>query len=116
MKSGSNAFHGSLFEYHNDSDLQARNFFAYTPPKVPHAIHNQYGGSAGGHIIRNKLFYFADFQGTNDIVGQTAIITVPTAAMRTGDFSASNTTIYDPSTGNTATEPGVLLFAASRFP
>ncbi|HLX45515.1 MAG TPA: TonB-dependent receptor [Bryobacteraceae bacterium] len=116
MKSGSNAFHGSLFEYHNDSDLQARNFFAYTPPKVPHAIHNQYGASAGGHIVRNKLFYFADFQGTNDIVGQTAIITVPTAAMRTGDFSASNTTIYDPATGNTATGAGRTPFPNQQIP
>ena len=52
MKSGSNVFHGSLFEYHNDSDLQSRNFFATS---VPHGVHNQYGASAGGHIKRDKL-------------------------------------------------------------
>src|SRR5579864_689714 len=103
MKSGSNNFHGSLFEYHNNSDLQARNFFATS---VPHGIHNQFGASAGGHILRNQLFYFADFQGTKDIVGQIAIPTIPTTAMRTGDFTASPTIIYDPMTGNLATGAG----------
>lgn len=113
MKSGSNAFHGSLFEYHNDSDLQARNFFATS---VPHGIHNQFGASAGGHILRDKVFYFADFQGTKDIVGQIAIPTIPTAAMRTGDFAASPTIIYDPLTGNTATGAGRTPFAGQRIP
>ncbi|HTA69165.1 MAG TPA: carboxypeptidase-like regulatory domain-containing protein, partial [Bryobacteraceae bacterium] len=116
MKSGTNAFHGTLFEYHNDSDLQARNFFSYTPPKVPHGVHNQYGGSAGGHIVRDKLFYFADFQGSNDIVGQVATPTIPTAAMRTGDFSASPTVIYDPKTGNIATGAGRTPFPNQQIP
>jgi hypothetical protein len=116
MKSGTNSFHGTLFEYHNDSDLQARNFFSYTPPKVPHAIHNQYGGTAGGHIVRNKLFYFADFQGSNDIVGQVATPTIPTAAMRTGDFSASPTVIYDPLTGNIKTGTGRTPFPNQQIP
>ena len=82
--------------------LQARNFFSYAA-KVPHAIHNQYGASAGGHIKRDKLFYFADFQGSHDLVGQLATPTIPTMAMRTGNFTASPTIIYDPNTGNTAT-------------
>ena len=116
MKSGTNAFHGSMFEYHNDSDMQARNFFSYTPPKVPHAINNQYGGSAGGRIIRDKLFFFADFQGTNNIVGQIATPTIPTAAMRTGDFSASPTIIYDPATGNLATGAGRTPFPNKTIP
>src|SRR5580698_5738875 len=86
MKSGSNAFHGSLFEYHSDSDLQARNVLATS---VPHGVHNQFGGSAGGHIIKDKLFYFADYQGSRDLVGQIATPTIPTVAMRNGDFTAS---------------------------
>jgi hypothetical protein len=114
MKSGSNSFHGTLFEYHNDNDLQARNVETFVP--VPHAIHNQYGGSGGGHIIRNKLFYFGDFQGTNDIVGQVASPTIPTAAMRTGNFSASPTLIYDPQTGNTATGAGRMPFPNQQIP
>jgi hypothetical protein len=116
MKSGTNGFHGTLFEYHNDSDLQARNFFSYTPPKVPHGIHNQYGGSAGGHIVKDRLFYFGDFQGTNDIVGQTATPTIPTTAMRTGDFTASPYIIYDPMTGNTATGAGRTPFPNQQIP
>jgi len=113
MKSGTNNFHGTLFEYHNNSDLQARNFFATT---IPHGIHNQYGGSAGGHILRDKLFYFGDFQATDDIVGQVATPTIPTAAMRAGDFSASPTTIYDPSTGNTASGQSRTPFPNQQIP
>lgn len=113
MKSGTNDFHGSLFEYNNNSDFQARDFFATT---VPHAVHNQYGGSTGGHIVRDKLFYFADYQGTDDIVGQLATPTIPTAAMRTGDFSVSPYTIYDPATGNTATGAGRTPFPNQVIP
>lgn len=113
MKSGSNDFHGTLFEYHNDSDLQARNFFATS---VPHAVHNQYGGSAGGRIIKDKLFYFADYQGSDDLVGQIATPTIPTTAMRQGDFSASPTVIYDPLTGNAATGAGRTPFPNQAIP
>jgi hypothetical protein len=114
MKSGTNAFHGSLFEYHSDSDLQSRNFFATS--SAPHAVHNQYGGSAGGHIKRDKLFYFADFQGSRDLVGQLAQPTIPTMAMRQGDFSASPTIIYDPNTGNIATGAGRTPFPNQQIP
>jgi len=113
MKSGSNAFHGSLYEYHNDSDLQSRNFFATS---VPHGIHNQFGASAGGHIKRDKLFYFADYQGSRDLVGQIATPTIPTMAMRQGNFTASPTIIYDPSTGNTATGAGRTPFPGQIIP
>jgi hypothetical protein len=113
MKSGSNAFHGSLFEYHNDSDLQSRNVFATS---VPHAVHNQYGASAGGHIKRDKLFYFADWQGSRDLVGQIATPTIPTMAMRQGDFTASPYIIYDPSTGNLATGAGRTPFPGQMIP
>ena len=113
MKSGTNSLHGSLFEYHNDSALQARNVFART---VPHAVHNQYGGSVGGRIIRDKLFFFADFQGSRDLVGQLATPTIPTMPMRAGDFSAAPTTIYDPQTGNTATGAGRTPFPNQMIP
>jgi len=73
--------------------------FPYTAPKVPHAINNQYGGSAGGRITR-QAFLLCRFSSTNNIVGQVATPTIPTAAMRTGNFSASSNTIYDPTTGN----------------
>jgi hypothetical protein len=97
MKSGTNDFHGTLFEYHRDSALQARNVFAST---VPHTVYNQFGGSAGGRIKRDKLFFFADYQGSRNIDGQIALPTIPTMPFRTGDLSASPTIIYDPATGN----------------
>jgi len=112
MKSGTNDFHGSLFEYHRDSDLQARNVFATT---VPHGVYNQFGGSGGGHIRRDKLFFFGDYQGSRVIDGQNAIPTIPTMPMRSGDFSASPTIIYDPGTG-TPTGTGRTAFENNRIP
>jgi hypothetical protein len=112
MKSGSNSFHGSLFEYDRNSALQARNFFATS---IPHTVYNQYGGSLGGRIIRDKLFFFADYQGSRDLEGQIAIPTIPTTAMRAGNFSASPTTIYDPQTG-TSTGAGRTPFPNQTIP
>ena len=112
MKSGTNAFHGTLFEYHRDSALQARNVFANT---VPHTVYNQYGGSIGGRIKRDKLFFFGDFQGSRDILGQIAIPIIPTMPFRAGDFTASPTIIYDPATG-TATGTGRTPFANNQIP
>ncbi len=113
MKSGSNNFHGSLFEYHNNSDFQARNVFATS---VPHAVHNQFGASAGGHIKRDKIFYFADYQGSRDLVGQIATPTIPTTAMRLGDFTASPTIVYDPLTGNTSSGANRTPFPGQNIP
>jgi hypothetical protein len=97
MKSGSNDFHGTLFEYHRDNDLQARNVFAST---VPHAVYNQFGGSLGGRIKRDKVFFFGDYQGSRDVFGNSNLPTIPTLAFRSGDLSASPSIIYDPNTGN----------------
>jgi hypothetical protein len=113
MKSGTNRLQGSLFEYHSNSDLQSRNVFANS---VPHGIHNQFGGSVGGPIRHDKLFFFGDFQGSRDIVGQLATPTIPTMAMRAGDFTASPTTIYDPQSGNTATGTGRTPFPNQLIP
>jgi hypothetical protein len=112
MKSGTNDFHGSLFEYNRVNALQARNVFANT---VPHTVYNQYGGSIGGHIKRDKLFFFGDYQGSRDILGQIAIPTIPTTAMRGGDFSASPTIIYDPTTG-AASGTGRTAFLNNQIP
>ena len=113
MKSGTNSFHGSLFEYHRDSALQSRNVFATS---VPHGVYNQYGGSLGGRIKRDKLFVFGDFQGSRNLDGQLAIPTIPTMDMRAGNFAASPTTIYDPLTGNVATGTGRTPFPDQTIP
>ena len=97
LKSGTNSFHGAAFEYLRNAKLMARNVFSST---VPHTVYNQFGGAGGGRIIRDKLFFFADYQGSRDINGASNLATIPTLPFRSGDLSASTTTIYDPLTGN----------------
>ena len=65
-KSGANEFHGDVFEFLRNTDLDARNFYARSKGKF---IQNQFGATAGGRIIRDKLFFFVDYQGTRQIVG-----------------------------------------------
>jgi hypothetical protein len=85
-KSGGNAFHGNLFEYIRNGDLDARNFFSTTGADT--LKRNTYGGTAGGHIIKDKLFYFAGFQGTENRQNPPQLTThIPTTAMLNGDFS-----------------------------
>jgi hypothetical protein len=97
LKSGTNSYHGSAFEYNRVNALQARDPFSTTP--AAHSVYNQFGGALGGRIKRDKLFFFGDYQGSRDIAGQTNVVTMPTMAFRSGDLSASPTIIYDPKTG-----------------
>jgi outer membrane receptor protein involved in Fe transport len=104
-KSGSNTFHGSAFEFNRNDSTQARNPFTQfqkdplTGKYIPDTSHNQFGGSTGGPIQRNRWFYFGDYQGTRDKQGGSALLTVPTEAARRGDLSAYGVNIYDPQTG-----------------
>jgi Carboxypeptidase regulatory-like domain/TonB dependent receptor/TonB-dependent Receptor Plug Domain len=86
IKSGSNDFHGSAFEFHRNSKLDARPFFAREKPLF---IRHQFGGTIGGPIVRNKTFFFGDYQGLRQRlpIESGNRVTVPTAKMRTGDFS-----------------------------
>src|ERR1700683_4876890 len=84
-KSGSNAFHGDLFEFLRNTDLDARNYFSPTRGTF---IQNQFGGTVGGPIRRNKVFFFADYQGTRQRQGvDTGLISVPSLQDRIGDLS-----------------------------
>ena len=100
IKSGTNNLHGSLFEYHTNEAMRAHNYF--DPPGTPKGKwrYNQYGGTLGGPIVRNKLFYFGSYEGTREHQNVSRTMSVPTEALRRGDFSATGTTIYDPTTGN----------------
>jgi hypothetical protein len=89
LNSGSNDFHGSLFEFHRNAALDARNFFAPASEPKPKYIRNQFGGTIGGPIVRDRTFFFADYEGTRSREGITRITNVPTAAERQGDFSQS---------------------------
>jgi hypothetical protein len=93
-KSGSNLFHGDVFEFFRNEALNARNLFAQPGPK-PEFRRNQYGLTLGGPIQANKTFFFVDWQGTRLRTGTTRFSTVPTLAQRQGIFSAA---IYDPLT------------------
>ncbi|MBV9083506.1 MAG: TonB-dependent receptor [Acidobacteriaceae bacterium] len=99
-KTGTNAIHGSLFEYHADQHLKAYAWNADRTQAQPKYINNQFGGTIGGPILKNKLFYFVSYEGT--YIRQEAALysQVPTPAMKAGDLSASPTQIYDPMTGN----------------
>lgn len=89
-KSGSNAFHGNAFEFFRNTNLDARGYFDPTRPSFDQ---NQFGGTLGGPIRRNKIFFFADYQGTRTTQGiPTGDISVPSLAQRNGNFA-------DPSTG-----------------
>jgi hypothetical protein len=84
-KSGTNNFHGSAFEFVRFPNLSARNYFS--PTRAP--FHrNQFGGTIGGPIVHNKLFFFADYQGTRQVIGQdTGVIPVLSPADRMGNLS-----------------------------
>jgi hypothetical protein len=100
VKSGTNGFHGSVFETHADQHLEAYQWAANrSRPKLPF-IDNQFGATAGGPIKKDKLFFFATYEGVRLVQGNTVQAQVPNAAMKAGNLSASSTPIYDPLTGN----------------
>jgi len=100
IKSGTNKLTGSGFEFHRDSAFDANDYFNNRAGRAKPAFkQNQFGGTVGGPVFKNKTFFFGSYQGLRVNQGQTFLSTVPTDAMRNGDFSALNRTIYDPSTG-----------------
>jgi Carboxypeptidase regulatory-like domain/TonB dependent receptor len=91
-KSGGNSFHGDLFEFLRNTDLDARNYFSPTRGTF---IQNQFGGTVGGPIKRNKIFFFSDYQGTHQRQGvDTGLISVPSAPDRTGNLSDMASSFY----------------------
>ncbi len=96
VKSGTNAVHGTAFHFLRDGSWNARQFFAPTQDTLKR---NQSGGSIGGPILKNKLFYFGTFQGTRITSTPAGLVTfVPTEAQRRGDFSGIATRLVDPVT------------------
>jgi hypothetical protein len=94
-RTGSNAFHGSLFEFFRNEDLNARNYFATPGAPKPEYRRNLYGGSISGPFWPNHLFFFGDYQGVKQLIGVTRISTIPTLAERQGIFTGISH-IYDP--------------------
>lgn len=108
IKSGTDHYHGSAYEFAENSIFESRNYFDNTGTKAP--VHwNEFGGSVGGPIIKNKLFFFFNYQRNPNHSGSIYNTTVPTAAMRAGNFSNPEftATIYNPNScsGNCARTP-----------
>jgi Carboxypeptidase regulatory-like domain/TonB dependent receptor len=117
-KSGTDNLHGSLYEFFRNEHLDARNFFA-GPGPTPSYKQNQFGGSMGGPIRKNKTFFFGDYEGLRLRQGITYTSTVPTALMRQGNFAGANP-IFDPTTTrpNPAVSGGFIRdpFPNNRIP
>ena len=114
-KSGSNAFHGTLFDFLRNTNLNASSYFS---PVNPEYIRNQFGGSVGGPIRKDKTFFFFDYQGTRNIQGIPSLTQVPTPDERAGNFSESfpgapETPIYDPM--STTTDPATGQLTRTQF-
>lgn len=98
-KSGTNSLHGSVFEFNRNTAFNARNYFS-PPGDAPKLIQNQFGGTVGGPIKRDKLFFFADYQGTRRIFAPTVAASVPDGTfLPSGDYALSPTETTDLITG-----------------
>ena len=105
IKSGTNQFHGVAYEYLRNSDLDAKNFFDKpAPAPIPPFKRNQFGAALGGPVKKDKTFFFFNWESTRIRQSVTKQATVPTTAMKNGDFSAllPATVIYDPTSINAA--------------
>jgi Carboxypeptidase regulatory-like domain len=128
-KSGTNSFHGSLVEYHRDTDLEANDWFnnnaVPTVPRPP-LIRNQFGGDIGGPIIKNKLFFFFDYNGRRDTLSKLVNRTVPLDSFRNStlnyvnasnnieSLSSTQVAAFDPA--GVGFNPALLSLLTSRYP
>jgi hypothetical protein len=121
-RSGTNAVHGSVFEFLRNAALDARNFFDRQsfaqPRRIPPFIRNEFGVTNGGPVVipglyngRNRTFYFAEYQGFRQVLGDTEVIPVPTAAERSG----LDTTAYPGDTLIVPVDPRIAKILA-RYP
>src|SRR5258706_8419485 len=99
-KAGGNAFHGTVFEFLRNQVTDAKNYFTPSNIANPSFRRNQFGGTLGGPIIRNKTFFFASYEGTRSTQQVTAFTNVPFAAMLSGDFGGISTVIKNPFSNN----------------
>jgi len=118
LKSGTNQFHGSAYEFVQNNDWDARNFFQ---PTVGAVHYNYFGGTIGGPIKKNKLFFFADYLRSEDHEAIATTETIPSTLSRTGNLSealsgSSPAYVYDPATGNPTTGVGRTPFPNNVIP
>ena len=106
-KSGSNQFHGSLWELHQDASLDARNYFDLANRPIPAFVRNQFGASIGGPLVHDRTFFFANYEGFREVQASTAIATVPDALAHQGLLPSA----VDPGACNNTTPSGCVAVA-----
>jgi hypothetical protein len=115
IKSGTNDFHGSAFAYNSNNAMMATPFFTPAGERNPKYINNQFGATLGGPIKRDRVFFFASYEGTRERAFASALRTIPSMEMRRGDLSRSDRAVYDPFTGN-ANASGRVAFPGNIIP
>ena len=125
IKSGTNEIHGSAFEYHTNQHIKAYPWNSDRTQPQPKFIYNQFGATIGGPIKKNKIFYFASYEGTRESLLGQRFVTVATPAMRQGDLSqvfsdpacaAADCNVYDPFSGDPLTGRDRTAFANAQIP
>jgi len=111
IKSGTNQFHGDLYEFLRNQIFDSNDFFNSGRAK-PEFRQNQFGATIGGPIKKNKAFFFGDYEGTRLRLGRTDVVTVPTPNQREGNFNGTSL-VYDPLT---STPDGAGNFTRTLFP
>src|SRR4029079_4415297 len=106
-KSGSNQFHGSVWELHRDASLDARNYFDSTNRPIPAFVRNQFGASIGGRVVHLGTFFFANYEGFREVQASTAIATVPDALAHQGLLPSA----VDPEACTNTTPSGCVAVA-----
>ena len=114
-RSGTNRFHGTAYEYLRNNDFDARNYFDVTP-STPPFHQNQFGASVGGPIKRNKIFFFANYEGFRQLVPSDDYNLVPNANQEAGNFSADPQQLYNPYVLDPTTPTGYAILPRNQVP
>jgi len=114
LKSGTNQFHGSAFEFIRNDAVDARNYFRVAPLRKNILRQNQFGATIGGPIYRNKTFFFFSYEGLRSTAETPSLAFVLTPAQRNGDFSAYTGTLRNPFTGGTYANKQIPVNAVSQ--
>ena len=115
IRSGSNDLHGSVFEYHTNQRLKGKPWILPQGRAKPKLVNNEFGGTLGGPIVKDRVFFFVSYEGTLNREFASRLGTVPTPLQKLGNFTESTTPIFDPATGN-LNGTGRTAFAGNIVP